>query len=82
MLTDQDIYNIAEWLVYNRDTVLISIGETRDVEHLKHKVKYTLAEHFRKLSVEDIFTAFETEKILLVFDFFYINKRDKKHFEH
>lgn len=78
MLTDQEIYNIAEWLAYNRDVVLITVGDKSSREGLLNAVQYITAEHFRQHSAEDVLIAFNDERILFVFDFYYVHRRDKK----
>jgi hypothetical protein len=79
-MESQRVYNLAEWLAHNRDTVLASVGEYNSIDHLKNKVMYIAAENFRHYPIEDVITAFDDEKLLLVFDFYYVNKRDIKQY--
>jgi len=75
MPSDQLIYNIAEWLAYNRDAVLLTIGEKENKEMLLDAVQYKTAEYFRQHKIEDVLAAFDDERVLLVFDFYYVKKR-------
>lgn len=62
----QEIYDIAEWLAHNRD----SIG-TGSKQMIIRKV----LEHFEHLSLEQVLHAFEDERVLLVYDFYYGEKK-------
>lgn len=77
-MTSDTLYDISEWLAYNREAVLASIKYYRDNTHLKDQVMRFVAEHFRSIPASDIAEAFEDQRVITVFDFYYVQKRGGK----
>lgn len=72
VVTDQESYNIANWLVYNRDVLMLDAPKTGDAADIKNFVIYKVIEHFRHVPLDHVYAAFEDERVLIVFDFYYI----------
>lgn len=76
MFTDQDVYNIAEWIANSRENMFINSDDKLEIT--KYIINAT-QNHFPEYNIDDIYAAFEDERVLLIIDFYYIKNNDKVH---
>jgi hypothetical protein len=74
-LTNQNIYDIAEWLAFNRDEIIESVGGFSSLGDLKNAVAIMAVAHFSQHTQEEIMDAFEDEKVITIFNFYFAKKR-------
>lgn len=80
-MTGQEIYDIAEWLLYNHESVKAQLKSQhtkalsqmlRDGKlYFENQVLYKVLEYHPKMKLEDLETAFEDERVRIILDRYY-----------
>lgn len=79
MLTEQDIFNIAEWIVYNAETLYSKMMQFDDETDPETFLYNEAVYHFGKqFTLEDLNIAFDDEKLLTIIDLYFKRERYEK----
>ena len=72
-MTDQQIYEVAEWLVYNVETLSARYKYSYSHMNKEDALMYILAES-KKYSYPDMALAFQDERVRIVLDRYYLKE--------
>lgn len=73
-MNDRDTYELAEYIVHNQDVLIRYITPEMTAKEIKVMLIHKAIEHFKHLDIDYIYSCFEDERVMLVMDFYYINK--------
>lgn len=83
-MSEQDVYTIAEWIVYNAEALYEKLQGIAD-DHMDPEtfLYYEATQHFgRQYTLEDLNVAFSDDKLLQVIDLYFnreYNETDSLH---